>query len=59
MGCWFLTCFIGDMLAGFWGGKYESLTISQIFLPLSILSFTAFILLVFLIPKLDKVLKTD
>ena len=57
MGCWFLTCFIGDTLAGFWGGKYESLSTTQLFTPLAILSFTAFILLVILIPKLNKQLK--
>ena len=57
MGCWFLTCFIGDTLAGFWGGKYESMTTTQLFTPLAILSFTAFILLVLLIPNLNKLLK--
>ena len=57
MGCWFLTCFIGDTLAGFWGGKYESLTAIQLFAPLAILSFVAFIMLLFVIPKLNKTLK--
>ena len=56
MGCWFLTCFVGDTLAGFWGGKYESLSSTQLFGPLAILSFTAFLLLLFLIPKLKKFL---
>lgn len=57
MGCWFLTCFIGDTIAGFWGGKYESLTSAQLFTPLAVLSFAAFLLLVILIPKLNKFLK--
>ncbi len=57
MGCWFLTCFIGDGLAGFWGGKYETLTSAQLFAPLAVLSFVAFLLLVVLIPKLNKSLK--
>ena len=57
MGCWFLTCFVGDTLAGFWGGKYENLTTTQLFAPLAIMSFTAFILLVIFIPKLNKTLK--
>ena len=57
MGCWFLTCFIGDTLAGFWGGKYESLTAVQLFAPLAILSFSAFLILLFVIPKLNKTLK--
>lgn len=57
MGCWFLTCFIGDGLAGYWGGKYETLTSTQLFAPLAALSFIAFLLLVILIPKLNKSLK--
>lgn len=57
MGCWFLTCFIGDTLAGFWGGKYETLSAIQLFAPLAILSFAAFIILVIFIPKLNKLLK--
>ena len=57
MGCWFLTCFIGDGLAGFWGGKYETLTSTQLFAPLAAMSFAAFLLLVILIPKLNKTLK--
>jgi len=57
MGCWFLTCFIGDTFAGFWGGKYGHLTTTQLFAPLAILSFTAFILLILFMPKLNKSLK--
>lgn len=57
MGCWFLTCFIGDTLAGFWGGKYETLSSTQLFAPLAVLSFTAFLILVTLAPKLNKTLK--
>ena len=57
MGCWFIMCFLGDAFAGFWGGKYESLTSVQLFTPLAVLSFTAFLLLIILIPKLNKFLK--
>ena len=57
MGCWFLTCFIGDFFAGFWGGKYETLTSVQLFTPLAILSFISFLILLMLIPKLNKILK--
>ncbi len=57
MGCWFLTCFVGDTLAGFWGGKYENLTPIQLFTPLAIISFLAFLVLIFFIPKLKKSLK--
>ena len=54
MGTWFLTCFIGDALAGFWGGKYESLAAVQLFAPLALLSFAAFVILLLFIPKLNK-----
>lgn len=54
MGCWFFTCFIGDTLAGFWGGKYETLSAFQLFAPLAILSFLAFIILLAFTPKLNK-----
>lgn len=54
MGCWFLTCFIGDTLAGFWGGKYETLTTIQLFAPLAVLSFTAFVILTLNKSKLNK-----
>ena len=57
MGCWFLTCFIGDSLAGFWGGKYQNLTTTELFLPLAVLSFVTFLILILLIPKLNKSLK--
>ena len=57
MGCWFLTCFIGDGLAGFWGGKYEILTSTQLFAPLAAMSFIAFLLLIIMVPKLNKTLK--
>lgn len=54
MGVWFLTCFVGDSLAGFWGGRFEDLTPIQLFGPLAILSFVAFIILLLFIPKLNK-----
>lgn len=57
MGCWFLTCFIGDTIAGFWGGKYETLSSVQLFTPLAVLSFSAFLVLAMLTPKLNKVLE--
>ena len=57
MGCWFLTCFIGDTLAGFWGGKYETLSAVQLFTPLALLSFIAFLILIFFIPRFNKMLK--
>lgn len=56
MGCWFLTNFAGNLLAGMWGGSYETLTTTQLFGGLAILSFGAFILLLCLVPKLNKTL---
>ena len=56
MGCWFCTCFLGDLLAGVWAGKYGTLTSTQIFAPLAVLSFTAFIALLIIKPNLNKTL---
>ena len=39
MGCWFLTSFIGNLAAGFWGGKYETISSVQLFGILAIFSF--------------------
>ena len=57
MGCWFLTCFIGDTIAGFWGGQYETLSMIQLFTPLAILPLIAFIILLMIKPLLNKLLK--
>lgn len=57
MGCWFLTSFCGNMLAGLWGGRYESLTPVQLFTPLAILAFSASLILSFFIPKLNETIK--
>ena len=58
MGCWFLTSFCGNMLAGIWGGKYASLNPIQIFSPLAILAFVSGVLLTCFIPKLNESMKT-
>ena len=57
MGCWFLTSFCGNIFAGIWGGEYESLNPVQLFTPLAILAFTACIILVCFIPKLNETIK--
>ena len=57
MGCWFLTSFCGNMLAGLWGGRYETLTPVQLFAPLAILACSAGLILSFLIPKLNETIK--
>lgn len=54
MGGWFLTSFLGNIIAGFWGGKYDTLSPFQIFSFLACLSFATCIVLVCFIPKLNK-----
>lgn len=57
MGCWFLTSFLGNLIAGVVGGKYDTLTPVQLFGMLAIVSFVSFLLLLCFIPKLSKVIK--
>jgi POT family proton-dependent oligopeptide transporter len=57
MGCWFLTSFLGNLIAGVVGGKYEALTPMQLFGMLAIISFVAFLLLLCFVPKLNKSIK--
>ena len=57
MGFWFLTSFLGNLIAGIWGGNYEALTPTKLFVGLAILSMTTALLLTFCIPKLKKVIK--
>ena len=57
MGCWFLTSFLGNLIAGVVGGKYEALTPMQLFGMLAIVSFVAFLLLLCFVPKLNKSIK--
>jgi len=59
MGCWFLTSFFGNTIAGFLGGKYDSVTPSQLFGFLAGLAFVTFVLLLCFIPKLNNVIKAD
>lgn len=54
MGCWFLTSFIGNLIAGFWGGQYEAFTPTELFGVLAILSFATLILLLIFKPFLNK-----
>ena len=54
MGCWFLTSFIGNLIAGLWGGQYEAFTPSELFGVLAILSFITLILLLLFKPFLNK-----
>ena len=58
MGCWFLTSFLGNLIAGIWGGNYDSLTPAQLFGTLAILSFATFLILRIFVPGLNKVLKS-
>ena len=54
MGCWFLTSFLGNLIAGIWGGNYEIVGPMHLFLVLFILSFVTFILLLIFIPYFNK-----
>ena len=50
MGCWFLTSFIGNLVAGIWGGNYETLGAVNLFLVLACLAFLTFIILLPFVP---------
>lgn len=54
MGCWFLTSFIGNLIAGYWGGKFDTMTTTQLFGALTILSLSTWLILNLFIPKLKK-----
>ena len=54
MGCWFLTSFFGNLIAGFWGGKYETINHAELFGTLAIISFITFLILLCFLPKLSK-----
>ena len=57
MGCWFLTSFLGNLIAGIWGGKFDTLAPSQIFGTLALLAFITWAILTRFIPKLNETLK--
>ncbi len=59
MGCWFLTSFSGNLLAGYLGGKYEVFTPVKLFCLLAVFSFVTCVLLVCFIPKLNKIISSD
>lgn len=56
MGCWFFTSFIGNLLAGLWGGMFETLPAFQLFGVLAALSLIAALLLLIFVPKLSKII---
>jgi POT family proton-dependent oligopeptide transporter len=57
MGCWFLTSFFGNLIAGFWGGKYDALTPVQIFGGLSLLALISCVILACFVSRLNKSIK--
>lgn len=57
MGCWFLTSFSGNLIAGMWGGKYGTMPAAQIFGGLAVFVFVSFLLLLMFMPKLNRTLK--
>jgi len=56
MGCWFLTNFSGNTIAGVLGGSYDTMSPARLFGSLAVLSFVTFIMLLFFIPRLNKVI---
>lgn len=56
MGVWFLTSFFGNLLAGFWGGKYGQISNFALFITLSAISLISAVIFAFLIPKLKKII---
>jgi len=57
MGSWFLTSFFGNMIAGFWGGKYGVISTTTIFGILALITLFSSIILKILSPRLNKILK--
>ena len=51
MGCWFLTSFFGNMLAGFFGGQYENMSHVKLFGMLALISAAAAIFLFLFMKK--------
>ena len=54
MGVWFLTSFIGNTLAGFWGGKYGTISNVALCLTLAGVSVIACLILSCLTKKFNK-----
>lgn len=54
MGTWFLTSFFGNILAGFWGGKYGTIESDILFLTLAGISLISAVILGCLLPILKK-----
>ena len=57
MGIWFLTSFLGNLIAGVWGGNYQNLGPLHLFLILALLSLVTFVILIFFVPYLNNFLK--
>ena len=57
MGCWFLTSFFGNLIAGMWGGKYGNISSVSLFGALFILSIISGLVLHHLTPKLNHFIK--
>lgn len=58
MGCWFFTNFLGNLLAGYWGGKYETMSTFHLFGILAMLSLIAALLLKSFVKRINKYLET-
>ena len=56
MGTWFLTSFFGNMFAGFWGGKFGTISTVLLFFILAVISFISALILLLLKNKFNKIL---
>jgi POT family proton-dependent oligopeptide transporter len=56
MGSWFLTSFFGNIFAGFWGGKYGSISNTILFLTLAIISLISAVILGCILPRMKRLL---
>ena len=57
MGCWFLTSFLGNTIAGIWGGKFNSISSAHLFGALAILSGATWLILLCFKPKLNEAMR--
>ena len=57
MGCWFLTSFLGNTIAGIWGGKFDSISSAHLFGALAILSGATWLVLLCFKPKLNEAMR--
>ena len=58
MGVWFLTSFVGNLIAGFWGGQFDTFSTTELFGYLALISGLSWLILLCFVPRLNKALKS-